>query len=506
MIDVLIIAYNESINLPHCLASLEGWVERVIVVDSGSDDGTVEIAREHGAEVVHQDWRGYSRQRNWALDHLDLASDWTLVLDADEAITPALRDELLAITQRPPGDVPENGFFINRLTYFLDRPIRHCGYFPSWNLRLFKRGLGRYEHRSVHEHLVIDDPVGYIHEPMLHRDRRGLEHFYAKHNRYSTLESEELYREITGLKSRPDRANLTGETRRRRWLKRHVIRHLPLPGFWRFLYMYVFRLGFIDGVAGYNFCRFIGNYDGMVAFKLRVLLRQNRAGHAVAVADGGASAEPTSGLARVVEPAGSGPGPPPADAAEDPGGALVNATEVHQMAPEASPWSFRGKLVRALWMLLGKPLFRMSFHNWYGYRRVLLRLFGARIGRNVRVRPTVNIEIPWQLRIDRDAVIGDFAILYSLGRVTIGARTIISQYAHLCAGTHDYRNPSFPLLRPPVTIGDDVWIGADAFVGPGVTVGRLAVLGARSSTYSDIDPGVVAVGNPARAKKTRQLK
>ncbi len=83
----------------------------------------------------------------------------------------------------------ENGFFINRLTYFLGRPIRHCGYFPSWNLRFFKRGKGFYEDREVHEHVVIEDPVGYVQEPMLHDDRRGLEHYVAKHNRYSTLEA-----------------------------------------------------------------------------------------------------------------------------------------------------------------------------------------------------------------------------------------------------------------------------------------------------------------------------
>lgn len=274
-IDVLIITYNESVNLPHCLRSLEGWTRQVFVVDSGSTDGTPELAREHGAQVIHHDWPGYSAQRNWALDNLPIEADWVLILDADELITAKLCDDITAITAKPLDQVPENGFFINRLTYFLNKPIRHCGYFPSWNMRLFKRGSARYENRQVHEHMIIDDPVGYIREPMLHDDRRGLEHFYAKHNRYSTLEAREVYREIMGLRDDADAANLTAETRRRRWLKRHVTRRVPFPGLWRFLYMYIFRLGVLDGITGYRFCRLISQYDFMVATKLRIMLSQH---------------------------------------------------------------------------------------------------------------------------------------------------------------------------------------------------------------------------------------
>ncbi|RMD63039.1 MAG: hypothetical protein D6824_05930, partial [Planctomycetota bacterium] len=102
--------------------------------------------------------------------------------------------------------------------------------------------------------------------------------------------------------------------------------------------------------------------------------------------------------------------------------------------------------------------------------------------------------------------IGDYAILYSLGRIRIGDRAILSQYSHLCAGTHDHTNRRFPLIRDPITIGADVWIAADAFVGPNVTVGRLAVLGARSSAYSDLEPEMVYVGNPAKPLKKRVLR
>ena len=109
------------------------------------------------------------------------------------------------------------------------------------------------------------------------------------------------------------------------------------------------------------------------------------------------------------------------------------------------------------------------------------------------------------VHIEEGATIGDHAIIYSLGPVHIGARAVISQYAHICAGTHDYSDPTFRLIRSPITLGEDVWIGADAFVGPGVTVGDLAVLGARSCAYKDLEGGRIHVGNPARDLKERTL-
>jgi len=511
MPDVIIITYNEALNLPACLESVRGWTRGVYVIDSGSTDGTPDLARQHGAEVVHHDWPGYAAQRNWALSNLPLTSDWTLVLDADEVVTPELRAEIEKITAKPAESIHENGFFINRLTYFLDRPIRHCGYFPSWNMRLFKRGVGRYENRSVHEHVVIDNPVGYIasHAHLLHHDRRGLEHFYAKHNRYSSLEAGELFRDITGLSDHGEVANLTRDTRQRRWLKRNVIRRLPAPGFWRFCYMYFFRLGFLDGSAGLQFCRFIAAYDAMVAFKLTALLRQaEREGHEKALAE---LSRATPGLSTAEGKLDDGTSPPVhLNAQPKPAAAPTRhpsstpQTILRELDPETSPWSFRGKLARAMWMLVGKPAFRLSFHNWYAYRNLILRCFGARLATGVKIRPTVNIEIPWQLDLRESVVVGDFAILYSLGRITVGERCVISQYAHLCAGTHDYQSPSFPLLRLPITIERDVWVGADAFVGPDVTIGRLAVIGARASVYKDVPNESIVGGNPARVIKARE--
>ncbi len=180
-----------------------------------------------------------------------------------------------------------------------------------------------------------------------------------------------------------------------------------------------------------------------------------------------------------------------------------NPTAMFRHAPESSRWTTREKIGRALWMLLGRPAFRLTFHNWYGVRRAILRAFGANVAAGARVRPTANIEIPWNITLGENCVVGDHAILYSLGRITVGDRAIISQYAHLCAGTHDFTRPEFPLLRPPVTIGEDAWIAADAYVGPGVTVGARAVLGARSSAFKDLAPDTIHAGSPARAVRPR---
>lgn len=280
MIDVMIITYNEALNLPHCLEALQGWTNKVFVVDSGSTDGTQEIAKRFGSEVVRHDWEGYARQKNWGLDTLPFESPWTLIVDADEVITEKLRRRLVQIASKPVDEVPEDGFFVNRLTYFLSKPIRHCGYFPSWNLRFFKRGTGRYEDREVHEHVIMDDLVGYIEEPMIHDDRRGLEHYFAKHNRYSTLEARALFNAMHGRLTRLG-ATLTAQMRRHRWLKQHISPYLPLASLWRFLYMYVLRLGFLDGLAGLAFCGFISMYERMVVLKLKELRRQAKSGELV---------------------------------------------------------------------------------------------------------------------------------------------------------------------------------------------------------------------------------
>ncbi|MCC6493820.1 MAG: putative colanic acid biosynthesis acetyltransferase [Pirellulales bacterium] len=159
---------------------------------------------------------------------------------------------------------------------------------------------------------------------------------------------------------------------------------------------------------------------------------------------------------------------------------------------------------RLLWMALW-PLFRFSPRPAFAWRRLLLRALGAKVGANVHIYASATIYYPWMLAIGDDSAIGERALVYNLGRVTIGRRATISHQAHLCAGTHDYRDPALPLLRPPITIGDDAWICADAFVGPGVNVGAGAVVGARAATFDDVAPWTVVAGNPAKFIKRRAM-
>jgi putative colanic acid biosynthesis acetyltransferase WcaF len=163
----------------------------------------------------------------------------------------------------------------------------------------------------------------------------------------------------------------------------------------------------------------------------------------------------------------------------------------------AKKWS-RSELVgRALWELVKVPLFSWPPRQLWFWRRAVLRLFGADIGKHVHIHPTARIEIPWNLSVGDYSAIGHAAIVYNLGHITIGRAATISQYAHLCAGTHYFRDPAMPLLKPPITIGQDAWVCADAFVGPGVVVGDGAVIAARAVVVRDVQPRAVVGGNPA---------
>ncbi len=183
-------------------------------------------------------------------------------------------------------------------------------------------------------------------------------------------------------------------------------------------------------------------------------------------------------------------------------------TEEHDIlrARRTSPYSTREKVARLLWGAVQSTLFRWSFHNWYGVRRALLRAFGARLDATANLRRTVLVECPWNLSIGAESSVGDRAILYCLGPVSIGARVTVSQGAHICAGSHDSRRATMPLLRPPVDIGDDAWIAADAFVGPKVRVGEGAILGARAVALGDLEPWSIYLGNPAVKVRAREFE
>ncbi len=269
-VSVLVCTKNEARNLKACLESV-AWAGDLVVLDSGSDDDTVNIARRLGARVVQRPFDNFSAHKNWALDNLDFAHDWVLILDADERVSPALAREIAAAVARP-GEVC--GYYLARQNFFCGKWIRHGGWFPDYNLRLLKLGRGRYESRLVHEHVLLDGPAGYLANPPAHDDYMGLERYFDRHNLYSSLEAVEAARIIraAGQPARSLPAALrTRGPERRRFLKNLAYRYLPARALIKFLWMYLLRLGFLDGRLGFRYCLLHAFYEYQVSLKLEEL-------------------------------------------------------------------------------------------------------------------------------------------------------------------------------------------------------------------------------------------
>ncbi len=264
-ISVIVPVLNEEANLPDCLASVR-FADEVFVVDSGSTDRTVEVAESHGAKVVQFRFQpGGPRKKNWALENLSFRNEWVLIIDADERVTPELEKEIRAEFQTGPN---YDGYYLNRKLIFLGRWLKHGGNFPSWNLRLFRHRLGRYERLEtedltsagdveVHEHVVLQGRAGYLREPLLHLDYKDLHRFIERHNNYSTWDAKmRLHLLNGGGFSQAIPARLFGNPiERKRWLKGLWVR-LPCRPLLRFIYIYFFRLGFLDGKPGYIYAVF----------------------------------------------------------------------------------------------------------------------------------------------------------------------------------------------------------------------------------------------------------
>ena len=259
-VSVIVPVRNEARNLPRCLESLAAFGE-VYVVDSGSTDNTVAIAHSRGAKVAQFRYAGgWPKKRQWAMDTLPLAYDWILLLDADEALTPELVEEIRRALQNP----EVNGYSIRLQMYFLGRVLRHCDA-SFWKLSLFRKGRGRFECRlkdqdpsmadiEIHEHVVVDGPTAELRHPLLHHNVDSLSRYILKHNEYSNWEARVLLQPA----AHPEEvsANLFGsQAERRRWLKRNLYR-LPGSPLLLFLYRYIFCLGFLDGVPGLIYCTF----------------------------------------------------------------------------------------------------------------------------------------------------------------------------------------------------------------------------------------------------------
>jgi glycosyltransferase involved in cell wall biosynthesis len=226
-LSVVLITLNEAANLPRTLASVR-WAQEIVIVDSGSTDGTLEIARQAGARVFEEEWKGFGAQKNSAISRA--SGDWILSLDADEEVSPELAAEIQALLA---GDPPFSAYRMPRLNHFLGRPLRHGGYWPDPKLRLFRRGLAQFQDRLVHESVEAAGPVGTLSNPLLHHCYGTLEDYVEHMNRYSTLGAQTLVSAGRAPRSLPALA----------WTA------LMNPAA-TFLYNYVFRLGFLDGREG----------------------------------------------------------------------------------------------------------------------------------------------------------------------------------------------------------------------------------------------------------------
>jgi putative colanic acid biosynthesis acetyltransferase WcaF len=172
------------------------------------------------------------------------------------------------------------------------------------------------------------------------------------------------------------------------------------------------------------------------------------------------------------------------------------------------PAGFRGrsKWFVQCWWIAQALLFKPSPQFAYGFRAWLLRRFGANVGRNTVIRPTVTITYPWKVSIGDYAWIGDHAVLYSLGEIRVGEHAVVSQGCYLCAGDHDATLENFPIRARDIRVADQAWVASDVFVGPGVTIGRGAIVGARSSVFADMPEGMVCFGHPCQPVRRRVPK
>ncbi len=274
---VIILTYNEEANIAQALASLAGWADQVLILDSFSSDRTLEIARQFDCPIETNGFENFSKQRNYALDHLPIQCEWVFFLDADEWLPDALKHEISALIASSPA---ENGFYVNRRLIWMGKWIRR-GYYPTWILRLFRFGKGRCEDRTVNEHLIVDGIMGRLRNDLMHEDHKGISEWIAKHNGYTTLEALELLN-IRGAPEHGEmNARLFGtQAEFKRWLRSRVWNRLPplIRPLLYFFYRFVLVGGFLDGrkAFAYHFLQALW-YPMLIDIKyLELLERRDR--------------------------------------------------------------------------------------------------------------------------------------------------------------------------------------------------------------------------------------
>ncbi len=245
-LSVTVITRNEEDNIIPCLESAS-WADEIVVLDSGSTDRTVELARQFTDRVLSVPWRGFGKNKNQAVDEARMP--WIFVLDADERITPPLRQEIEGILQT---DGPADGYRVPRRNHFCGRYIKHLGWYPDYSIRLFRKTKGRFVEREVHESVEVNGQVDTLQHPMLHYTYKSISDFVLRMDRYSSLAAQELVKQ--------------GKQ--------------PIPGelvwrpFFNFLKLYVLQRGFLEGRDGYTLAFLYSTYNFLKYYKFRELRQQ----------------------------------------------------------------------------------------------------------------------------------------------------------------------------------------------------------------------------------------
>jgi glycosyltransferase involved in cell wall biosynthesis len=250
-VSLVIVAKNEERTIGSVIDAARPLVDEILVVDSGSTDSTIALCEERGARVIHQDWLGYARQKNFALE---LATkDWILSLDADEILTPALVQEITQLKQSPLFE-KFDGYKLPRVLYIGDTPVKHGGFYPDAQLRLFKRGKGHWGERLVHEAIKMEGPVTVLKNHMDHYSYKTVDDFANAMDKYARLSAQEFYNR--------------GDAK----VRSSLVKELFSPT-WSFIYRYVGRAGFMDGALGLKLATIYADYVRNKVRYLRELVK-----------------------------------------------------------------------------------------------------------------------------------------------------------------------------------------------------------------------------------------
>lgn len=263
-IAAVVLTFNEEKNIGDCLESVK-WTDEIVLVDSFSTDRTIEIAGRYVAKVFQKKWAGFAKDKDFGIEKA--SSEWIILLDSDERVTEELRREIERTIDQ---DTSCAGYFIPRKNYFSDKWIKHCGWYPNYMLRLFKRDKGRHDDREVHERVIVDDKLGYLKEPLIHYSYESVSDYRKRFDRYTSLEAQEMvknnarivwlfpfrrlfefFSQYVSDKTRKDKMGaylLAKEVFKNKIV---VVWFFPFKPLVRFVWMYIFKLGFLDGYYGF---------------------------------------------------------------------------------------------------------------------------------------------------------------------------------------------------------------------------------------------------------------